>query len=82
MFEKFNQERSAIQKKFMLPGLGLVIVAVILFVVSLPEVAIPVGIIGFIVAAIGFSKSSRLAKALKEKFLFELLQPSLRELLD
>jgi hypothetical protein len=74
MFEKFNQERSAIQKKFMLPGFGLVVVGVILYLLGLPEVAIPFGIIGVVVAAIGFSKSSNLAKALKEKYLFELLQ--------
>lgn len=73
MFEEFNLERSATTKKFMLPGFLLVLVGVALYLANLPEVAIGFGVIGAIVLAIGFSKISSMTKALKEKYLYDLL---------
>lgn len=73
MFEEFNNKRSALTKKFILPGVSLIVVGVMLYLANMIEVAIPVGVVGIIVAAIGASQSASLTKALKEKFLYELL---------
>jgi len=73
MFEQFNQKRSSVTKKIVLPGVGLLIIGGLLFLGNITEVAIAFVIIGVIVLIIGMSQLTSLTKGFKKQYLFEVL---------
>jgi len=79
MFEEFNNNRNQVAKKFMFPGLGFILLGVILYVLSLLEVAIVFALPGVVFIILGVVKIVRLTKDMKNKFLLELLNKHFNE---
>ncbi len=74
MFERLNQGRSENTKKFVLPGVFLILVAIGIFLgFQKVAFAMPVFVIATILIIIGSTKNRQLIREFKEKFVYDLL---------
>ncbi len=80
MFEKLNEGRSQNIKKFILPGVILIIIAIGVFL-GFQEIgfAMPIFVVAIVLVVIGSSKNRQLTREFKEKFLYDLLKESFED---